>query len=302
MLKKKNDDDDYARIISYSCGEPWTHQSWGTPWPVIWPAAVQRERQGEACGSTWWSSAAGWTRPPSKGIGRLRTQPPVRCAAPERWWKPSKPPGNTEDLFSVTARWHNQQNLKYPRPFYQERRNVFGDEVVEVGLVADTERLLVLPLLWRKGPLHFHRLLQERGHLGTQQVWMRELCSVIYYMSETGSETQWGTSLSSNSALSPPHMLVTLLCCSLIQGCTIIPLCVIVLYLFACEMWMPKLTVMVMALRITNTNMNGPNKLQNFESWGSQVTRCCPRACLAWLIRNIHSLLIHSRNINVVSV
>lgn len=85
----------------------------------------------------------------------------------------------------------------------------------------------------------------------------------------------------------PPHMLVTLLCCSLIRGCTIIPLCVVALYLFACEMWMPKLTVMVMALGITITVMNGTNKLQNFESWGSQVTRCCPQACLAWLVRNI---------------
>lgn len=48
---------------------------------------------------------------------------------------------------------------------------MFADEVAEVALVVGTNRLLVLPLLWHKGPLHVHRLLQEQGQFWAERVY-----------------------------------------------------------------------------------------------------------------------------------
>lgn len=102
-------------------------------------------------------------------------------------------------FFTVTTHWHKQLNFKCLQPFYQQRGNVFGDEVVEVCLITGTERSLVLPLLWRKGPLHVHCRLQERSQFWTQWVWRKELCFIIFWrdkqdVKQNGEQVQDPTS------------------------------------------------------------------------------------------------------------
>lgn len=174
------------------------YQSWSTPWPVVWPAVVRLECQGEACGATWLSSAAGWTRPPSKGSGRLRTQQPVRCVAPERWWKPLKEPGDTEDLFcNCKSTQPGELEVSWSVAFTSSGEMCLAMRSLRLVLSLALSDCLYCHFSGAKGHFISTASCRREASSGHKSGW-KNCVSLFIKMSETGSETQWGTSLSCN--------------------------------------------------------------------------------------------------------
>lgn len=74
-------------------------------------------------------------------------------------------------LFTMTPQGAKLNRLLFN--YYQQLRQVFADEVIEVGFVSGADRLLILPLLRCKRPFHVHGFLQEGGQFGTQRVYRK---------------------------------------------------------------------------------------------------------------------------------
>lgn len=74
------------------------YQSWGTPWPVVWPTGGPQGCHGGICAVAWWSLAACWNHPSSRGSGPLRRPLPELWRPREQRWKPSKQPANRTNI------------------------------------------------------------------------------------------------------------------------------------------------------------------------------------------------------------